>query len=477
MDSDSRPWKALPAANLAPWLIVIAALAMRAYRLAEYSVFLNDQGVDALVARRLVLEGVVPVEGPITSAGGVHLAPLYYFLLALPMVVFGFDPLWQAALMVVLGTAAVALLYWLTDLWFGWLAAIVAASLFAVSPALIVVSRSAWNPSPAPFFLLLALFGLALARKRADGRWLLATAFGLGCLIQLHYFTVMVVLVVAGFAIREAVRLRAFAWALLGVLVFAVLLAPFLVHELRDGFPNLQAASRLAGAAPTTTPVSPPRRLYEVFVAGMVGSFLTGGIEMLAVLVAVGLLAGLAIRRSYASLLLMAMLAGTLVLAVVYRGPIFQHYFLPLSPLLFLAMGALTAVAARFSAVVAVALIGLNVWQTPLMAEPFDHFARTEVVARAIAERAAGAPFATWLLRGDDGDGAYRYQLARLSGIAPARPDEPLPKQLFVLCQDSPCTPEQAREAAGSDWSTSTLVWQSAARGVSVLQFVRDDEP
>src|SRR5205823_10974697 len=132
------------------------------------------------------------------SAGGVHLGPLYYYLLALPMVVAGFDPLWQAVMMAVFGALAVGVLYWLLFVWFGWLAALLGALLYAVSPSAIVASRSAWNPAPGPLFVLLALAGLAMARRRGDGRWLLLLGFGLGCAIQFHYFTVAVVVV--GFA-------------------------------------------------------------------------------------------------------------------------------------------------------------------------------------------------------------------------------------------------------------------------------------
>ena len=114
----------------------------------ELTVFQGDQGLDALAARHLVLDGRWPLEGPATSAGGVHLGPLYYYLLALPMSFGAFDPLAEALLMVVLNALAIAVLYWLLALWFGPRVAIGGAALYAVSPAAIVAARSAWNPAP-----------------------------------------------------------------------------------------------------------------------------------------------------------------------------------------------------------------------------------------------------------------------------------------------------------------------------------------
>jgi len=49
----------------------VLALGLRMYDIAEYTAFQGDQGIDALAAKRLIVDGVWPVEGPATSAGGV----------------------------------------------------------------------------------------------------------------------------------------------------------------------------------------------------------------------------------------------------------------------------------------------------------------------------------------------------------------------------------------------------------------------
>jgi hypothetical protein len=400
----------------------------------------------------------------------VHLGPLYYYLLALPMAVAGFDPLLQAALMVVLGTLAVGALYWLVSTWFGPLPALAAAGLYAVSPAAIVASRSAWNPGPAPLFLLLALSGVALYRRHRDGRWLLLTGASLGCLIQFHYFTLAVVLVTCCFVAYEALRdRRMLPWALLSAALFLALLSPFIIHELRDGFPNLQAARALA--AGTTAPAdSVPRRLYTVLALGLVGGFLTVGIEPLAAVTALVLVIGLLVQPTYPRVLIATLLAATSLQAVAYRGPIFEHYFVPLAPLLYLALGAAAAhLSARLLALPALALLVLNLAQSPLRLEPNYQLARTEAVAAAISETAHAEPFALWLMARDDFDGAYRYQLERLH-LPPARPMDPLPRQLFIVCQDAPCDAPTLQASAGADWAAAALTWQAAVRDVTVLR-------
>ncbi|HEY3063986.1 MAG TPA: glycosyltransferase family 39 protein [Chloroflexota bacterium] len=436
--------------------------------------FQGDQGIDALAARRLVLEHSWPLEGPATSAGGVHLGPLYYYLLALPMAVGGFDPLLEAVLMVALGSLAVGLLYWISKSWFGpWVAAI-AAGLYAISPAAIVASRSAWNPAPAPFFLLLALLGLARAHQTQRGRWLVLTGFGAGCLIQFHYFTLGVIavcLIAVGLQLK-----RHRGSVLLSVAVFVALLAPFIWHELQNGLPNIQAAGNLA-ATSQPSPDSMPRRLYAVLALGLVGGFLTAGVEPLAAIAALaigtGLVLGLITQRSYPYVLIAALLGVTLLQVVGYRGPIFEHYFVPLAPLLYLAVAAAaTAVPVRVAGALALGLGALNLANSPLREEPLFHLARAENVASAIAARANDEPYALWLFAQGDADGAYRYQLDRL-GRPPARPDAPLPRRLFILCQQEPCDIMRRQSAVGPDWATAYLVWQANFYRVSILELER----
>ncbi len=479
MRTACQPWSVSPAARLAPWLLMAVALALRLYRLPDYTVFQGDQGVDALAARRLVAEHVWPLEGPATSAGGVHLGPLYYYLLALPMLLGSFDPVYQAALVAVLGAASVGLLYWIALDWFGFWPAVMGAALFAVAPAAIVASRSAWNPAPAPFFLLLALLGLARCHHTCDGRWLLLTGIGVGALIQFHYFTLGVVLVCIGCVVYEAFRVgrRGVAWGVLSLALFAALLTPLVLHELRDGFPNVQAARALAVEAPAQLSESAPRRLYEVLALGLVGGFLSAGTEALAVLLSLMLLVGLAVRRGFAEVLITLTLVVSALQALAYRGPIFEHYFVPLAPLAFLALSALlAAVPLSVGVPAAVLLVGLNLWLSPLRSEPAYQLARTEATASAISDRANREPFAIWLMGDDDKDGAYRYQLARF-GDAPVAPDEPLPKRLFVICQEAQCDPQDLHRHAGPDWSSSTPTWQSTQRGVTLVELEQPAAP
>jgi 4-amino-4-deoxy-L-arabinose transferase-like glycosyltransferase len=473
----------------APEVIALVALAvgLRLYRIAEYTTFQGDQGVDALAARRLLVDHVLPVEGPATSAGGVHLGPVYYYLLAVPMQLVWLDPLADAVFMAALGALAVGLLYVLARLWFGRLAAVVAATVLALSPAAIEASRSAWNPAPAPFFVLLALLGLEGFRRQHDGRWLVLVGGALSCVIQFHYFALGLVVVVAAFAarlVRRAATWRVAGWALLGVGLGGALLAPLVVHEISSGFPNLHAAIGLLGAAggqEQPQADSLPRRLYAVLTPSLVGGFLTAGVEPLAVVMTLALAAGLGIglanaHTRYACAVLASVLAALMLQTAGYRGPIQQHYLLAYAPIACLALAAAVGVWPRWRGVQVVGGVGLlallvvNVAAAPF-GQPGNQLARSEAVARRIDAAAGGGSFGLWLVADADSDGAYRFQLERL-GHPPVRPDEALPRQLFVVCQATLCDIGDVRTAAGPEWTASRLDLQDQVDDVRITRLV-----
>lgn len=457
---------------------------MRLYRIAEYTTFQGDQGVDALAVKRLLVDHQLVLEGPATSAGGVHLGPAYYYLLALPMSVKWLDPLADAVLMALLGSAAVGMVFVLGRRWFGLWPALVAAGLYALSPAAIVAAQSAWNPAPAPFFAVLALLALDNAQRSTNGAWLLVVGAALGILIQQHYFSaaiVGIVMVVGAVILGREPRLR--AGAVGGLCLFALLQVPLVVHELLSGWPNVHAAAALATAGSAAGGESAVRRAYELFSLGLVGGFLTADIEPLAAVVSIFVAGGLALRLIsrqppiFESVLITVLLVATIAQGLLYRGPIFAHYWLALAPVLFLAVAAAVSIVPRGPVLVAASLcaaglIGVNAWASPFREPPKQQLARSLAVAETIRGAAAGEPFLIQLMSLDESDGAYRFQLERM-GTPPAAPDAPLPAQLFIICPGSTCESAEALDRLEPDWSTGQLVARLRVADDEVVQVHR----
>jgi len=166
-------------------LILITAF-LRLYRIDEYMTFLGDEGRDALVVKKILVDYDFPLLGAPTSVGNMYNGPLYYYMMAAAMAVWWMNPIAAAAMVALVGTATVGLVYYLARAWFGKVAAIISATLYALSPVNIIYSHSSWNPNPAPFFALLGTIGLYKSRQSGNYLWLILTGGALAFAVQMH---------------------------------------------------------------------------------------------------------------------------------------------------------------------------------------------------------------------------------------------------------------------------------------------------
>jgi len=93
------------------------------------------------------------------SAGiqGIFHGPGYYYLLAIPYIIFNGDPYGGVVLMFIFGAGTLALGFLLGKKMFGDVGALLLTTLLAISPPLIAQSRAIWSPFPSTFFVMLSL--------------------------------------------------------------------------------------------------------------------------------------------------------------------------------------------------------------------------------------------------------------------------------------------------------------------------------
>src|SRR3989344_6823244 len=136
----------------------------RLYKIDQYMTFLGDEGRDARVVRRLIVNFDPVLIGPMTSvtteAGHMYLGPIYYYLIAPSMILSGLSPVGPAAMVALLSLATIALIWWIGRTWWHPIAGLTAAALYAVSPTVIIYSRSSWNPNIMPFFALISIWAI-----------------------------------------------------------------------------------------------------------------------------------------------------------------------------------------------------------------------------------------------------------------------------------------------------------------------------
>ena len=235
-------------------LLALAAL-LRLPDLATRGTFDGDQGTDALVVRTMIRGGVVPLLGPRTSIGAFHHGAPYYYLLAPSGVASGGDdPLALAALIAVLGMAAVGVTWWLARSIGGPGAGLVAGLLLAVSATAVDGSTFIWNPNPIPFFSAVALAASWRAAAGGGARWWLLAGAAQAMVQQLHVLGVLGLVPIGALWLASLLRSPGGRRRLLAVGlgmggIIALGYVPLLVHELGSDFSETRGVlAWLAGA-------------------------------------------------------------------------------------------------------------------------------------------------------------------------------------------------------------------------------------
>jgi len=184
--------------------ILLLGAFLRLFKIDQYMTFLSDEGRDVLVARR-ILQGHLTFVGPGTSIGNMYLGPIYYYMMAPALLLANFSPVGPAVMIALIGVATIFLVWFMARDWFPEksfglnLVALVTAFLYAISPTVIIFSRSSWNPNIMPFFALLSLYSIWKVYKDLNFKWLIVLGICFGFILQSHYLGVLLLPVIGIF--------------------------------------------------------------------------------------------------------------------------------------------------------------------------------------------------------------------------------------------------------------------------------------
>ncbi len=224
--------------------ILLIAAVLRLWRLGAIS-FTYDAAAVSNLAAHIVDTGQVPLQGMVSSAGMRNPA-LGVWLISLPAL-FSRDPVVLAGFVALLNVAAVYGTYWLGSRYWSVGVGLLAALLFAVSPWAVQHSRGILGQDlliPGVVLLLVFLF-----RWFVDGRqWALTAGIVTAlALIQIHlaalaFLPLLAILIawqiIAGLRRRQGIAF--WRYALLGVILGALLYVPYLIAEIDNGWENIR---------------------------------------------------------------------------------------------------------------------------------------------------------------------------------------------------------------------------------------------
>lgn len=498
---------------LAITLIVSLAAFLRLYRISDYMTFLGDEGRDVLIAKG-ILEGHFTLLGPRASAGDFFLGPIYYYLIAPFLWFFKFDPVGPAVMVALIGIVTVFLVYKVAKEFFGFKAAIIASSLYAVSPLVIAYSRSSWNPNPMPFVSLLTLYLTYKTIKNQSFKMFIIIGILLGVALQLHYLAVFLIMIVGAFilaaksylnkGIHIKETLKIYFKIFLG---FLIGFSPFLFFEIRHGFPNIKTIFnfifsttfntsygdsisfieivkdvffRLFGRLVT---VFPPKEQFVFFDHNII--FLWQLATLTLGLLSVFFIFGK--KDKLTKLFFEIWIFFGVLLFGFYKKPIYDYYFGFMFPLPFMLIGNFLSQVydskknylKAASVAIFLFLFVFNLNSMPFKSQPNKQKDQVKQISQFVIEKSDGKPFNFALMTGGNSDHAYRYFFevlgkpdVRMENIANDPKRKTVVDQLLIVCESSECHPLGYPAFEVSNFGRAEIVGEWNVSVVKVFRLV-----
>ena len=467
--------------------ILLLAAFLRLYRISDYLNFLGDEGRDVMVVRN-ILHGDLTFLGPRSSAGDFYLGPIYYYMMAPFLFLSNYHPVGPAIMVALFSVATVYLIYRTGREFFSEKAGLIAALLYSISPLVIIHSRSSWNPNVMPFFSIAALYSAYKGIERKNYYLLGLSGILLGIAMQLHYlaiflggilfFYILLVKILSKDATNKLFELfkqyiTVFAGFILGF-------SPFLLFELKHGFPNtktilnfifssgdvsvggkfseiisdvfFRSFARLVTAYPVPETVSV---IEDTPIA--IWYYLTLILAFASIaLIFYQIIQKIKEKSEFRGHLLIILWFGFGVFFFgLYKKPIYDYLFTFMFPAPFLLTGNLLGylierkkVFAAVSIISIISLVAINLIYSPLRKLPNYQYEQVKMISEFILDKAQGKPFNFALITGGNSDHAYRY-IFEIRGKKPVTIQIPevdperktITDQLFVVCEERPCNP------------------------------------
>jgi len=473
--------------------ILIIGAYLRLYKISLYMTFLGDEGRDALIVKRMIVDGKWTLLGPTASVGGFFMGPIYYYFMAPFLWLWNFNPVGPAIMVALFGIVTIYLVYYVGKRIFGTEVGLVASALYALSPLIISYSRSSWNPNIVPFFGILLFFLLWDVVANYHWKRLFWIGILLGIGLQLHYTFLALFGVVGVWFLLYGRNRSHITHYCMGLVGFFVGFLPFLAFEVRHGFMNIRSIFSFVFEGKDTgfslghflaNSVDVYFRLFGRLVVrvpekGTLGNLpfiektlLTDSTWILAIS-ALLLVIGIFLNKKFFTQLFnlkegkrqeefkFGITLITLWVLVIltffgfYKKAIYDYYFGMMYFVPFILIGLLYKIFhyrdliwKGFGLTIVGALIFYNWMGMPFQYPPNNQLGQVELIAREIVNNTDGKTFNFALITGGNSDHSYRY-FFELWGKSPVTIEnavldperKTVTDQLLIVCEDIFCKP------------------------------------
>lgn len=476
--------------------ILLIGVFMRLYKISGYMTFLGDEGRDVIIVRRLLIEHHPPLIGPGTSIGNMYLGPAYYYMMAIPLMVANFSPVGPAVFIAILGIVTIFFVWWVVREWFPaydeqtqW-GALLAALLYAISPVIIIYSRSSWNPNIMPFFSLATVYFMWRVWQKNEIKSLVVVGASFAFVLQSHYLGLLLGPVLGILWVLSYLRVESkkkfIVYSIISSILFLALMSPLAIFDFRHNFINSKAIIAFFSDRQSTVSIVPWKAIPGIWpILTNITIDLVGAKEMLPGMV-IALIVGLYFIYEYffkkvqydskkVSIILVITLwlgFGLLGMAL-YKQHIYDHYFGFVFTVPFIILGELAQMVftnKKFFLLKILFVIGFVIMvfvdfqNSPLLSVPNMQLQRAQFVAGKVIEFSNGQRFNFALIADSNYDSAYRYFLdldkAKVVDIDLQNTKGTITDQLIVVCErvKEKCDPTHNPKTEVAAWGWSKIV-------------------
>jgi 4-amino-4-deoxy-L-arabinose transferase-like glycosyltransferase len=469
------------------WLIlaiIAAAIFLRFYKIGEFTVFLADQGRDAIIVKRIAAFEHFPAIGAPTSVGQVFLGPFYYYFIAPWFWLFNFNPVGLAVGMAVTSIAYLVTTYFIVKQFFDKRAAVIATFLGSFSYVLIQSSRFSWNPNPLPLFSLLTAYFFMMGTKTKHYLYFLLFGAFLSFSIQLHYLAAGLVLPILILSVFDLISsrkeiLKKTVNYLLSLVSFIVFTSPLIIFDLRHNFINVNslfnllksgagvAGGKLAGFMDTFSEVN--KYLFNIDINSVTAIVLF--------IIFLFLLAFNIMKKKYNLSAMIIFFIGTLVVASLYPGVKHAHYLGMLYPFYIVVISAILGDIFKYdlfdkSLVILflAAFLYLNFQKYEFFwTEPNNQVRHAKLVAEFIDKKITSDKFNFAVQPDGWQEDSYLYFLELKGKVPQDRKMLEVGTEMFVVC-GNPCNIKQTKSWNITMFGDSKITNQWETQGVKIYR-------
>lgn len=497
--------------------ISLLAAFLRLYNIAGHMTFLGDEGRDAIIVRRLLVNFDPILIGPGTSIGNMYLGPWYYYLIAPSLLFANFSPIGPSVFIALIGVLTVIFVWYVARVWFptenkvNW-GALIAAFLYSIAPTVIIYSRSSWNPNIMPFFALLAIWSIWKLWQYLEFYWLVILTVSISMALNSHYLGLILIPISGLFYLLTIWQLKksdiAFSvktreqtekfikYNILAIIVFLFFMSPLVIFDFRHGFINSSAIYEFFSKRQTTISARPWNAIPDLWPLTQLIStrLLAARNEMLGMWAAVILIVSFIVgyKKFPKPFTLLGVWIGISLIGLgLYKQHIYDHYFGFFYPAPFLALGGMFTYLIekhklRGSALTLtfVIIFGyFNLKNSPTFDPINGQLQRTEKIASLIEEQADDEKFNLAVIAERNYEDAYQYFLEKnytgVIDIDPLNSDETITNKLYVVCElpEEKCDPTHSPKAEVANFGWSKISNQWMVDGITIYELVHSIPP